>query len=249
MLEVISPSKDAAAADIPIVILTGAGVSKESGLDTFRDVDGIWSKVRVEDVATPEAFARNPERVHAFYNMRRALVRDRDVQPNPAHLALAKLEAEWPAPVHVVTQNVDLLHEKAGSQNVIHMHGIHAQALCNACRAVVDWEDDMSTSDVCASCNTMGQLRPNVVWFGEMPLEMDRIQTLLTGCRLFMSIGTSGNVYPAAGFVSLVNQLGEAYTVELNMERSLGADQFEDGHYGPASEVVPAFVDRLLAAV
>jgi len=235
--------------DIPIVILTGAGISKESGLDTFRDADGIWSKVRVEDVATPEAFARDPVRVHAFYNMRRALVRDRDVQPNAAHDALARLEQNWPGGVQIVTQNVDTLHEKAGSQNLIHMHGVHAQARCNNCQHVMPWEGDLSTSDVCPACGTLGQMRPNVVWFGEMPMEMDRIQDLLIACRLFLSIGTSGNVYPAAGFVSLVNQVGEAHTVELNLERSVGADQFHDGRYGPATEVVPAFVDGLLDAL
>ena len=235
--------------DIPIVILTGAGISKESGLDTFRDADGIWAQVRVEDVATPEAFERDPQRVHAFYNMRRALVRDQNVQPNAAHSALAKLEQDWPGPVHIVTQNVDTLHEKAGSENLIHMHGVHAQARCNACGNVIEWEGDMSTSDVCEACGTLGQMRPNVVWFGEMPMQMDRIQELLIAARLFISIGTSGNVYPAAGFVSLVNQVGEAHTVELNLERSLGADQFHHGRYGPATDVVPGFVDDLLATV
>ena len=235
--------------DIPVVILTGAGISKESGLDTFRDADGIWSKVRVEDVATPEAFARDPERVHAFYNMRRALVRDKDVQPNAAHFALARLEQHWPGPVHIVTQNVDTLHEKAGTENLIHMHGVHAQARCNACGHVTEWEGDMSTSDVCDACGTLGSMRPNVVWFGEMPLQMERIQELLIETRLFLSIGTSGNVYPAAGFVSLVKQVGEAHTIELNLERSVGADQFHDGRYGPATEVVPTFVEDLLAAV
>src|SRR6185503_12058836 len=147
-----------------IVVLTGAGVSKESGLDTFRDKDGLWSKVRWQDVATPEAFARDPERVHAFYNMRRARNSSLDIQPNAAHVALAKLEAQWPGQVLIVTQNVDTLHERAGSRNLIHMHGVHAQARCNHCGHVADWSGDMSVHDLCAGCARAGGLRPNVVW-------------------------------------------------------------------------------------
>src|SRR4051812_33158389 len=172
-----------------IVILTGAGISKESGLDTFRDKDGIWASVRWQDVATPEAFARDPERVHAFYNMRRARNRSLDIQPNAAHFALAKLEAEWPGEVLIVTQNVDTLHERAGTRNLIHMHGVHAQARCNGCGHVVDWSGDMSVRDLCAGCNRAGGLRPNVVWFGEMPMEMERIGAALQDCDLFVSIG------------------------------------------------------------
>src|SRR4051812_39090666 len=184
-----------------IVILTGAGISQESGLETFRDPDGIWAKVRIEDVATPEAFARDPERVHAFYNMRRARHRTSTVAPNAAHEALVKLEREWPGDVLIVTQNVDSLHERAGATKLIHMHGVHSKARCNGCGHIVGWEGDMSTGHVCVGCNAPGGLRPHVVWFGEMPLEMDRIQEALSVCDLFISIGTSGNVYPAAGFV------------------------------------------------
>jgi NAD-dependent deacetylase len=229
-----------------IVILTGAGISKESGLETFRDAGGIWSKVRLEDVATPEAFARDPERVHAFYNMRRARHRAADVQPNAAHLALARLEAEWPGAVMVVTQNVDSLHGRAGSKNLIHMHGIYSKARCNYCNHTVDWPGDMSMQDVCAGCGKAGGLRPNVVWFGEMPMDMDRIAGALKDCDLFISIGTSGNVYPAAGFVALVRKSTAAHTTELNLEPSLGATLFAETHYGPATETVPAYVEGLL---
>ena len=242
MPESYTPEKNAF-----IVVLTGAGISQESGLETFRDPDGIWSKVRVEDVATPEAFARDPEKVHAFYNMRRARHKVAKANPNAAHAALARLEAEWPGEVLVVTQNVDSLHESGGTKNLIHMHGVHSKARCNHCQHVVDWEGDMSTADVCKGCGEAGGLRPNVVWFGEMPMDLDRIQAALVDCDVFVSIGTSGNVYPAAGFVSVVRQIGRAHTVELNLERSVGADLFDEGHYGPATEVVPAFVDRLLS--
>ncbi|MGZ6253518.1 MAG: NAD-dependent deacylase [Candidatus Binataceae bacterium] len=230
-----------------IVILTGAGISKESGLDTFRDKDGIWGQVRWQDVATPEAFARDPERVHAFYNMRRARNRSLDIQPNAGHAALARLEAEWPGEVLIVTQNVDTLHERAGSRNLIHMHGVHAQARCNACGHVVDWSGDMSLKDVCGGCARPGGLRPNVVWFGEMPMEMERIGTALQDCNLFVSIGTSGNVYPAAGFVAVAHRSG-AHTAEINLEPSAGATQFSETHYGAATQAVPAYVDALLAA-
>lgn len=231
-----------------IAILTGAGISQESGLETFRDPDGIWSKVRVEDVATPEAFARDPDAVHAFYNMRRARHKVAKANPNAAHKALARLEAEWPDEVTLITQNVDSLHEAGGSVNLIHMHGVHSKARCNFCEHIVDWEGNMSTADECEGCGQAGGLRPHVVWFGETPLELGRIQAALVACDLFVSIGTSGNVYPAAGFVSVVKQIGRARTVELNLEPSLGADQFDEGYYGPATEVVPAFVDKLLTA-
>lgn len=229
-----------------IVILTGAGISKESGLDTFRDADGIWSKVRIEDVATPAAFARDPEKVHAFYNMRRALNKTRKILPNAAHAALAQLEARWPGEILVITQNVDTLHEQAGSKNLLHMHGVHSKARCNFCENVVDWSGDMSTRDECAGCGTAGGMRPHVVWFGEMPLEMDRIGWALSNCDLFISIGTSGNVYPAAGFVAMIRRNGAAHTVELNLEPSAGASMFEESHYGPASRIVPAYVRGLL---
>mgnify|MGYP002725653452 CR=1 FL=1 len=234
-----------------IVILTGAGISKESGLDTFRDADGIWSKVRIEDVATPEAFARDPESVHGFYNARRARLASGEVEPNAAHRALARLEAEWPGDVLIVTQNIDDLHRRAGSRNVIHMHGELLKIRCRECGGIFECGDDLGIEDACGRCGTKGGLRPHVVWFGEMPLEMERIYGALDQCGTFMSIGTSGNVYPAAGFVAHVGQ-GRygggtaAHTVELNMEPSEGASLFAEAHYGPATECVPAYVDGIL---
>ncbi len=233
-----------------IVVLTGAGISKESGLSTFRDVDGIWATVRIEDVATPEAFARDPERVHAFYNQRRRAMLDPAIRPNPAHLALARLERAWPAvagcTVLIVTQNIDDLHEQAGSTNLIHMHGELRKTLCGFCRARRVNPGDLAVTDICPDCGRGGGLRPDVVWFGEMPLEMPRIQAALARCRLFVSIGTSGNVYPAAGFVELANEAG-AETVELNLEPSLGVSFFDASVRGRASDIVPEFVERLLA--
>ena len=231
-----------------IVILTGAGISKESGLDTFRDQDGLWSKVRIEDVATPEAFERNPVRVHDFYNARRRGLRNTNVQPNAAHRALAELEQHWPGEVLLVTQNIDDLHERAGSRNLIHMHGELLKTRCAHCGTLDVRLDDLSIELVCAGCGAPGGLRPHVVWFGEMPLEMDRIYEALGRCGRFISIGTSGNVYPAAGFVQEIRYRPGARTVELNLEPSAGASLFEERHYGPATEIVPTYVRHLLAA-
>jgi NAD-dependent deacetylase len=233
-------------ANARIVILTGAGISQESGLETFRDADGIWAKVRIEDVATPEAFARDPDSVHAFYNMRRKRALTLNLEPNAAHKALADLEARWPGDVLVITQNVDSFHERAGTKKLIHMHGRHAEARCNDCGHIVPWVGDMSVDDVCVGCHQSGGMRPNVVWFGEMPLEMERIQAALFECDLFISIGTSGNVYPAAGFVSLMRKIGRGHTVELNLEPSMGASLFAESHYGKATDIVPRYVATLL---
>jgi NAD-dependent deacetylase len=237
--------------DIPrdgsIVILTGAGISKESGLSTFRDTDGIWAQVRIDDVATPEAFARDPVRVHAFYNARRRGLLDPKVAPNPAHLALARLEAAWPGKLLLVTQNIDDLHERAGSRALKHMHGEILKARCDACGDVRAWRGDLDVGDACARCGRTGHLRPHVVWFGEMPFEMDAIYAALGASDLFLSIGTSGNVYPAAGFVTEARAAG-AHTVELNLEPSEGQSLFAERIYGRASEIVPAYVERLLAA-
>lgn len=241
------PLPDTLPPDASIVILTGAGISKESGLDTFRDADGIWSKVRIEDVATPEAFARDPVRVHGFYNARRRSLLNPSVQPNAAHAALARLEAEWPGPVLLVTQNIDDLHERAGSRDLIHMHGEMLKALCELCDASSPWRDDLSEDAICPRCGSAGGLRPDVVWFGEMPYEMDRIFAALARCDLFVSIGTSGNVYPAAGFVQEARMVAGAHTVELNLEPSSGVTDFAEARHGPATEIVPAFVDDVLA--
>ncbi len=230
-----------------IVVLTGAGISKESGLSTFRDAEGIWSKARIEDVATPEAFARDPVGVHAFYNARRSKLAEGEVKPNAAHRALARLEAEWPADVLIVTQNIDDLHERAGNRNLLHMHGELLKVRCNACSDVVPWMENLSVEEVCSHCGVAGGLRPHVVWFGEMPIDMDRIYQALDRCRLFLSIGTSGNVYPAAGFVAHVGDGGLAHTAELNLEPSEGATLFSEAHYGPATEVVPAYVEKVLS--
>jgi NAD-dependent deacetylase len=230
----------------PIVILTGAGISRESGLATFRDADGIWARHRIEDVATPQAFARNPDLVQSFYNARRAQLRDPAIQPNAAHLALARLEAAWPAPVTLVTQNIDGLHRRAGSRNVIAMHGELLKARCLACGGVSEWAQDITAHATCPACGATGRLRPHVVWFGETPLEMDRIETALDECGIFVSIGTSGQVYPAAGFVQAVRR--HARCVELNLEETEGAALFHEAHHGPATEIVPEFVERMLGS-
>jgi len=230
-----------------IVVLTGAGVSKESGVDTFRDKDGLWSKVRIEDIATPEAFGRDPARVHEFYNARRRGLRNPNVQPNAAHRALAELEERWPGEVLLVTQNIDDLHERAGSRKLVHMHGELLKTRCAHCGALDAGLDALSIDLVCAGCGEPGGLRPQVVWFGEMPLEIDRVYDALGRCGLFVSIGTSGNVYPAAGFVQEVRSRPGPRTVELNLEPSEGASLFEERHYGPATEIVPRYVARLLA--
>lgn len=229
-----------------IVILTGAGISKESGLSTFRDADGIWATVRLEDVATPEAFERDPQRVHAFYNARRRGLLAPEIQPNAAHLALARLERDWPGEVLLVTQNIDDLHERAGSHNLIHMHGELLKGRCEDCSAVTGWRDDMGADSRCPGCGAVGSVRPHVVWFGEMPLEMERIYQALDQCDLFLSVGTSGNVYPAAGFVMHVRGRRGVRTVELNLEPSEGASRFAEARYGPATELVPGFVAALL---
>ena len=229
-----------------IVILTGAGISKESGLDTFRDADGIWAKVQLEDVATPEAFARDPLRVQAFYNARRRALLDANIAPNAAHRALATLERHWLGDFLLVTQNIDDLHERAGSEKLVHMHGEMLKARCTGCGAVHRQTEDLSAETLCAVCNMAGGLRPHVVWFGEMPLDMDLIYEALGQCGLFISIGTSGNVYPAAGFVQEARARG-AHTVELNLEPSEGASLFLDRRYGPATEIVPAYVEELIA--
>ncbi len=229
------------------MILTGAGISKESGLDTFRDADGLWNRVRIEDVATPEAYARDPAKVLEFYNARRRNLRRAEVQPNAAHRALVDLERNWRGPFLLVTQNIDDLHDRAGSQNLIHMHGEMLKARCSFCDAVQLHPEDLSPASLCRSCRTAGGMRPHVVWFGEMPLTLETIYEALQSCRIFVSIGTSGVVYPAAGFAAEARRNPGARLVELNLEPSDGASLFSERHYGPATKVVPEFVARLLA--
>ncbi|WAP70281.1 NAD-dependent deacylase [Jiella pelagia] len=227
-----------------IFILTGAGISAESGVETFRDKGGLWSKVKLEDVATPEGFSRDPEAVHAFYNARRASLLG--VAPNPAHYALARLEREYPGDVTLVTQNIDDLHERAGSQAVIHMHGELSLSLCVHCGAKAKAESDLSLALACTACGTAGSLRPDVVWFGEMPYRMNEIYEKLMDADLFVSIGTSGAVYPAAGFVAEARTAG-IRSLELNLEPSDGTFLFDEARHGPASKLVPAFVEAALA--
>lgn len=227
-----------------IVILTGAGISAESGISTFRDQGGLWEQYRLEDVATPEGFRRNPDTVQAFYNERRRQLLE-GVEPNAGHKALARLEQEYPGQVLLVTQNVDDLHERAGNRNLIHMHGNLLQAWCEVCHRASDWREPIESGAACPACGTTGRLRPNVVWFGEMPQQMDRIQGELAACDLFLAVGTSGNVYPAAGFVELARSAG-AHTVELNLEPSEMNSAFHEHRHGPAGEVVPPYVEELL---
>jgi NAD-dependent deacetylase len=225
-----------------IVILTGAGISAESGIDTFRSEGGLWEQHRVEDVATPEAFARDPDLVLRFYDMRREAIQTK--QPNAAHHALAQLDAAWPGALLIVTQNVDDLHERAGASRVLHMHGTHLLAWCTACDTRSPWTGTLIERPPCPACGAR-QLRPDIVWFGEMPYRMDEIFAALEQADLFVSIGTSGAVYPAAGFVRNARELGAA-TLELNLEPSQGTRWFDEARHGPATEVVPAWVEEML---
>lgn len=226
-----------------IVILTGAGISAESGLATFRGPDGLWEGHRVEDVATPEAFERDPALVQVFYDARRA--RLASVTPNKAHEALARLDAEWPGGLLIVTQNVDDLHERAGANRLLHMHGELKSAWCRACDARMKWEGSLGDHPTCPACGVAGRLRPDIVWFGEMPYEMERIDAALMDADLFVSIGTSGAVYPAAGFVQTARYCG-AHAIEMNLEPSLGSYHFNESRIGKAGELVPAWVAEVL---
>ncbi len=225
-----------------VVVLTGAGISAESGVPTFRDGGGLWEGHRVEDVATPEAYDANPLVVHRFYDARRAALAT--VEPHAAHTALARLEAELGDDFLLVTQNVDDLHERAGSTRVVHMHGQLRSAWCRSCDTRSIWQDDLAHGPVCPSCGEAA-LRPDIVWFGEVPHDMKLIERALLDTDLFVSIGTSGAVYPAAGFVLLAGHAG-AHTVELNLEPSVGTSLFDETRHGPASQVVPAWVTELL---
>ncbi|XXD10192.1 Sir2 family NAD+-dependent deacetylase [Klebsiella sp. R445] len=228
-----------------VVVLTGAGISAESGIKTFRAADGLWEEHRVEDVATPEGFARDPALVQAFYNARRRQLQGPDIVPNAAHQALAQLESALGDNFLLVTQNIDNLHERAGNQRVIHMHGELLKVRCSWSGQVLEWTGDVTAEDKCHCCQFPAPLRPHVVWFGEMPLGMDDIYSALADADIFIAIGTSGHVYPAAGFVHEARLQG-AHTVELNLEPSQVGSEFAEKHYGLASEVVPAFIEQLL---
>ncbi|TNE76050.1 MAG: NAD-dependent protein deacylase [Gammaproteobacteria bacterium] len=227
-----------------IVVLTGAGISAESGIRTFRASDGLWEEHRIEDVASPEGFVRDPATVHRFYNLRRDQLLHQGVAPNPAHRALAEFENRFPGTFTLVTQNIDNLHEQAGSKKPLHMHGELLKIRCQHSGRIFECRDDTSTESICQCCGIPGQLRPHVVWFGEMPLYMDDIYRTLEQCDLFIAIGTSGNVYPAAGFFEVARTAG-AHTVELNLEPSANGSRFDEQRYGLASVIVPAYLDEL----
>ena len=228
-----------------IVILTGAGISAESGIDTFRASGGLWERHRIEDVATPEAFARDPDLVLRFYDMRRENIQK--ALPNAAHEALARLDRSWPGNLLIVTQNVDDLHERAGAERLIHMHGEHLSAWCTACDTRHRWAGPLQDCPACGTCGEAA-LRPDIVWFGEMPYRMDEIDCALSQCDLFVSIGTSGAVYPAAGYVRTARHYG-ARTLELNLDPSQGSILFHECRLGPATDLVPAWVDEVLQAL
>lgn len=228
-----------------VVVLTGAGISAESGLKTFRDNDGLWENHRVEDVATPEAFERNPSLVYRFYNERRAQLQSSDVKPNAAHQALANLETFLGDHFLLVTQNVDNLHERAGSERVLHMHGELLSARCCASGKSHVWHDDFDHTTGCRCCIPAETLRPDIVWFGEMPLFMEDIMQALIQADLFLAIGTSGHVYPAANFVSIASEY-RARTVELNLEPGLRNELFDECITGPAGETLPEFVAQFI---
>tara|TARA_R100001244_G_scaffold6593_32_gene8345 strand:+ start:40 stop:762 length:723 start_codon:yes stop_codon:yes gene_type:complete len=229
-----------------IVILTGAGISAESGVATFRGPDGLWEGHRVEDVATPEAFARDPALVQNFYDERRAKLQT--VQPNAAHQALAKLDAKWPGDLLLVTQNVDDLHDRAGSKRLLHMHGELNSVWCRFCDGRSAFEGQLASTPACPRCSQAGYLRPDIVWFGEMPYQMERIEAALVQCDLFVSIGTSGAVYPAAGFVQSARYHG-AQTLEMNLDPSEGSFHFHESRMGRAGDLVPGWVEGLLREV
>ncbi len=229
-----------------IFILTGAGISAESGIPTFRDPGGLWEKYDLEEVATPEGFRRNPERVHAFYNQRRKELLK--VQPNPAHYALAELERKYPGEVLLVTQNVDDLHERAGSRHILHLHGELLKIRCERCGKIFRETGEVFTHTPCPGCGQAGGLRPHVVWFGEMPFHLEEIYEALARCDLFVAIGTSGTVFPAAGFVALARERG-AWCLEINLKPAENAHLFHENRYGPASKLVPAWVREILEGV
>lgn len=226
-----------------IVILTGAGISAESGLATFRASNGLWNNHPVEDVATIEGFERNPAYVHEFYNeLKQELVK---AKPNAAHLAITRLQKEYPAEISVVTQNVDTLHEKAGNQNIYHIHGQINQAVCLNCGHILETFGDVDTETVCPHCNIVGMMKPNIVFFGENLLCMDKVDHLLSSCDLFLSVGTSGVVFPAASFVQIA-KYNHAHTLEFNLEPTSNNYYFDKHIYGKAGTTLPAFVEELL---
>lgn len=227
-----------------LVILTGAGLSAESGVPTFRGVDGLWDGHRIEEVALPEAFKRSPELVQRFYNLRRASLQT--VEPNAAHHALVRLEKEWPGGFLHITQNVDDLNERAGAEKLLHMHGELKKVRCVWCRCVLPWETDLLTTTPCPECGKTGKLRPDIVWFGEMPYYIDEILQALETADLFICIGTSGVVYPAAGFARLAAEKQATRLIEINLEPTGISSHFTEHRHGLASVEVPRLVEELL---
>ena len=226
-----------------IVVLTGAGISAESGIETFRATDGLWANHPVDDVATPEGFERNPQLVYQFYNQRRRQLLSQKIRPNPAHTALARFEHEFDGEFLLVTQNVDNLHERAGSDKLLHMHGELLKMRCLNSKLIFDISEDLDFDTQCRCCRSAGNLRPHVVWFGEMPFHMNQINNALESCDLFVAIGTSGNVYPASGFYQTA-KIRRAHTWELNLEET--GSSFDTHVYGPATETVPQFFEKIL---
>jgi len=230
-----------------LVVLSGAGLSAESGVATFRGADGLWEGHRIEEVATPEAFDDAPELVHRFYNMRRAALKT--VEPNAAHHALVKMEREWPGPFLHITQNVDDLNERAGATKLLHMHGQLKKVRCARCHMSTHWEGDLGLDIICQICKTTGRMRPDIVWFGEMPYYIDEIMRALETVDVFLCIGTSGVVYPAAGFVRLAAEHGCERLIEVNLEATGISGQFTEQRLGPATILVARLVDELLKKV
>lgn len=245
LIEIIYKRETILSKSPKIVVLTGAGISAESGIRTFRASDGLWEEHRIEDIATPEGFIKNPQLVQHFYNTRRKQLLDTNLKPNAAHFALAKLEQKIGQNLLVITQNVDNLHERAGSKNIIHMHGELLKVRCTKSGKIYTWQKDITQQDKCTCCTIPQTLRPHIVWFGEYPLEMERIYRALCECDYFIAIGTSGHVYPAAGFVNEARHHG-AHTVELNLEPSKVRSSFDEFHYGKASQIVPHYVNQFL---
>lgn len=227
-----------------IVVLTGAGISAESGIKTFRDKDGLWEGHSVLEVATPEAFQKNPKLVNRFYNERRTQLLGGRVHPNQAHQALANFETKFNGNFLLITQNVDDLHERAGSKSVLHMHGSLIEGKCNACNYSFEILQDINYQDICSKCSAQSTLRPDIVWFGEIPKYMDQIEQRISDCDLFISIGTSAEVYPAAGFSDFARQIG-AKTVELNLAPSSKSNDFDESILGLATKIVPQFFESL----
>ncbi|MDZ4287943.1 MAG: NAD-dependent deacylase [Prosthecobacter sp.] len=227
-----------------LVVLTGAGISVESGLPTFRGADGLWEGYRLEEVASPQAFRRMPEKVQRFYNLRRAALKT--VIPNAAHAALANLEREWPGEFLLITQNVDDLHERAGSRKLLHLHGELLKVRCEGCGAGKSWANDLEITTPCPACHVSGRMRPDIVWFGEMPFHMDEIMEALTRTDIFLCIGTSGVVYPAAGFVETAAKHGARRCIEVNVEKTAISPFFKEQRIGPAAVEVPKLVEQIL---